>query len=214
MIAVKRYSFAILFFFTVVGCSYITDFAFEPSELKIDPTPDIVKKSNQIVISLVGEKFFNEHYFFDPFRSRYYEADPWCIQHPSDCLRFLQKPHYLMVYSFRTNGITTEALSAEFVVDTSGNLITERDISGVPNCVNDPKECVFIDKASAISIAKSAGLETGIEEWKISFHWFAGNSKTFVWTVSNTLRKASGKVVVIDANSGTVIGIYDWFTIG
>jgi len=108
----------------------------------------------------------------------------------------------------------------EFAIDDNGNLITERGTSGIPNCVKEPLECDFpIDEAKAIAIAQDAGLEKGIKDWKTSFHWYAGDLKTYIWTVSNTLSEskqgigsyqASGKTVIIDANSGKVIEISGW----
>jgi hypothetical protein len=62
-------------------------------------------------------------------------------------------------------------------------------------------------------IAEKAGLEPGAEAWTYHFHWHHGY-ETYVWTVSTALARnkygGNGRVVVIDANDGHVLGIYNW----
>lgn len=93
--------------------------------------------------------------------------------------------------------------------------------AGILDCIDNPEKCDFpIDEATAIQIAKNAGLEDGITDWKTSLHWYGGDLKTYVWTVQNTLSEtphskdqgysASGKTVVIDANSGEVKEVSQW----
>jgi len=123
-----------------------------------------------------------------------------------------------MVYSFSVSDLPGTDLPVEFFVDVAGNLISEVGIDGLPDCVHDRTECVFavIDQASAISIAEEAGLEPGLEEWTTHFHWYGGEFNTYVWTVENTLTidkstgESSGRTVLIDANSGTVLHIGGW----
>lgn len=79
----------------------------------------------------------------------------------------------------------------------------------------DPRECVFIDEAMANSIARQAGLEPGLNEWRTHFHWYGGELNTYVWTVESTLEAdglgyRSGWIVVIDANSGAVLQSGRW----
>jgi hypothetical protein len=204
-----------------VGCSHVIDETPQAPEQPSSKIPAfIVEKSNQVVIDLVGETFFQEHYKFDDNRSQYYDADSSCIEHPSNCLQFLQKPHYLIVYTLRFFDEEIPRTFAEFVVDSLGNLITEREVYGVPDCKNFPGECSFIDKTSVVSIAENAGLEPGIKPWRVDFHWRGLAPKTFVWSVKNTLSetqspqyRASGRAVIIDANTGIVIEIVDWLAV-
>lgn len=170
----------------------------------------IVEKSNQFIISKVGQDFFNKYIKINYSASRYYLPDEYTIKHPEGAAEFLQRPYYLMVYSFKmpekpfVNGVI------EFCVDTDGNLILEREPYGIP----DPTKCDFpIDEAAAIQIAKNAGLEEGIAAWETSFHCYG--SARYVWTVQNTLTLSTspeqgGNGVVIDANSGEVIENYGW----
>jgi hypothetical protein len=107
-----------------------------------------------------------------------------------------------------------------FYVDTNGEVILEGIVSGIPNLTNYLKEAIFqIDKPQAKQIAKDAGLEDGIAGWNISFHWFAGDFKTYVWTVQNLSQEqnagtqsysAYGREIVIDVNSGEILLVSEW----
>jgi hypothetical protein len=179
----------------------------------------IVEKSNQFIISKVGQDFFDKYIGIDYNRSKYYTPDEFVITNPEDCADYLQRPYYLMVYSFKMPEKPFVHELMEFAVDTDGDVILERDVMGIPDGINNPTECIFpIDEAKAIQIAKYAGLEDGITDWETSFHWCAGDLKTYVWTVQNTLSatpygqdySASGKGVTIDANSGEIKRTYVW----
>lgn len=185
-----------------------------------EPIPDfVIEKSNQFVISRVGEDFFKKYISLDYTHSRYWLPDEFCIQNLSSCAIHLQEPYYDMVYSLKIPEKPYVAASLGFPIDTKGNVINvENYASGIPECVTHPEECIFpIDEMQAIQIARDAGLEEGIRKLETSFHWFAGDLKTYVWTVSNMLYKssvpsheASGKIVVIDANSGKVCEVSGW----
>ena len=156
------------------------------------------------MISKVGQDFFEKYIKIAINNCTY------CIESTD----IFQGPYYLMVYSFKMPEKPFVDELIEFVVDTDGNVILEREPYGIP----DPAKCDFsIDEAEAIQIAKNAGLEDGIADWETSFHWYAGDLKTFVWAVQNTLPipsgqdySAYGKGVVIDANSGEVLQNYEW----
>lgn len=185
-----------------------------------EPIPDfVIEKSNQFVISKMGEDFFKKYISLDYGRSKYWPPNEACIQNPSSCAMHLQEPYYDMVYSLNIPEKPYAAASISFPVDTNGNAINvENDAIGFPECKLHPEECTFpIDEAEAIDIAKDAGIEQGIRKWETSFHWFAGDLKTYVWTVSNMLYESSvpshearGKTVVIDANSGKVCMVSEW----
>ncbi|MDI6602567.1 MAG: hypothetical protein QME57_00400 [Patescibacteria group bacterium] len=195
---------------------------FRPTPTNHGEIPDsIIRKSNEFIISQVGKDFFDKYISIDYGSSEFYPPDEFCIENPTSCLDYLQKSHYLMVYSFKIPEKAFVNEFIEFAVDIDGNVIFERDVIGIPQCLANPKECYFpVDEQKAISIAKDAGLEQGIKAWETDFHWYGGDLKTYVWTVSNTLSEsltpgfqASGKSIVIDANSGEVIMISEWQTI-
>ncbi|MBI2832587.1 MAG: hypothetical protein HYX79_10070 [Chloroflexi bacterium] len=173
------------------------------------PIPDfIIEKSNQYVISKVGSEYFSRYITFNPPKSRYFEA-----MKGSNISAYLRNSHFYMVYTFRIpdKPFVDELIS--FAVDVNGNVVNEP--GGIPDRLKDPQEGEFpIDEREAIKIAMSEGLQAGIADWKTSFHWYAGDFKTYVWTVQNTLYEsrfsANGRTVVIDANSGTVLGVFSW----
>jgi hypothetical protein len=151
-----------------------------------------------------------------PYKSSYRDADSFCVKNPSNCLSFLAHPFYQISYQFRVPGHAGLISEAEFFLDASGKLIADRDMMGIPDCVHEHRECTFeVTQFSAISIATGAGLEPGIDEWETDFHWMGGDSPSFVWTLSNTLSadqatgQSKGRTVVIDANLGSVLQIYD-----
>jgi hypothetical protein len=202
MDTVRKLSLAALLLLSTASCSHGVDCPTPAPGAGSGQIPDcILEKSNQIVISRLGQAFFREH----------------CIQNPGNCAEFVGKPRYRMAYSLSVPDLPGTDLPVAFVVDAAGNLVAEAEIEGLPDCVHDAKECVFtvVDEASAISIARQAGLEPGLGEWKTHFQWYAGEFNTYVWTVDNTLTAdestghSSGRTVLIDANSGNVLEIFD-----
>ncbi|MFA4815520.1 MAG: hypothetical protein WC924_01865 [Candidatus Gracilibacteria bacterium] len=189
-----------------------------PEDLSEMISDDIIEQSDEYIISQVGSVFFEKYISFNKESSQYYPADDYCIENPDECSQFLQEPNYLMSYSLKIPGDPYVDGIIDISLDEGGNVIMENEPSGIPNCVEYPLECEFpIDKAEAIAIAENAGLEKGIKEWGIgSVHWYGGDRKTYVWTISNTLTEgeessATGQAVVIDANTGEVVGeILDW----
>lgn len=177
----------------------------------------IIEQSDEYIRSQVGMDFFENYITFDKEKSEYYPPDNYCVQNPSECSEFLQKPNYLMVYSLTIPEIPYLDGHIEIHLDEEGELIAEAEPSGIPNCIATPIECEFpVDEVRAITIAENAGLAKGIKEWgKGSVHWYGGTLKTYVWTISNTLSEkgsdATGQTVIIDANTGEVLGeILTW----
>jgi len=119
-----------------------------------------------------------------------------------------------MVYTFKVTEKTWIDEIIEFAVDSAGNVITERSIYGIPECLSNSSHCIFgIDSVIAVNLAKQAGLEEGVKPWQANFHWFAGTINRYVWGVTNYLTDYSGKVVIIDSNSGNIIEILNWAVI-
>jgi len=175
----------------------------------------ILSKANQIVIARVGEAFFHDYWTFDPMGSRRNEPDPGCLQDPANCGPLAITAHYMIVYCFRVPGQTGVETGAELRLDTSGDLIPWDGATEIPDCASDFRECVFIDEAAAISVARQAGLEPGVGEWTTHFHWYPGEFNTYVWTVQNTLTSdplggSGGRILLIDANSGKVLETSEW----
>ncbi len=174
--------------------------------------PQAIRNSaDKYVISKVGQDFFNK--YISRKSSTYYKGID-C----NSCSNYLHESHYLMAYSLKIpNDSQTRGL-IEFVVDTNGNVITEREPFGIPNCIQDPAECVFLSKDQAIKIAENANFKKGIEQWKVEFTW-GSKEKTYLWGIQNTLYNnqmegtEGGEVMAIDANSGKIIYTNSWSAI-
>lgn len=177
------------------------------------PIPtNIIKKADQIVISMVGNEFFNKNITVNQSRSEYIPAQEDCIKGLSECSEFQKKAYYTIIYDFsipEKTFIKNEMMSV--IVDNKGNYIAEAETYGIPNCVQEPSECVFsIDKEKAIEIADGAGLEKGESDWSASFTW---STIGYVWNVKNYFSKYNGQTVMIDANTGELIGDIDNWSI-
>ena len=79
----------------------------------------------------------------------------------------------------------------------------------------------MVKKGDAIRIAKNDGLEEGIKEWIISFHYYSDDFDNYVWDIKSTLSRggtyygqgASGKRILISAIDGLIISRTDWSAI-
>jgi len=217
-VLLTKLAVAMLLLLTAAGC---TRTAACPPETPVPGSsvipPCIRERADRIVISRLGKAFFQEHVIFQPASSSYNAPEPTCVQDPSGCAGFLLSPYYRMVYTYQVPDLPGRDLTTEFLLDAAGNLITEAGPLDLPDCVHDPQECRFsvVDAASAIVIAREAGLEPGLVEWRTDFHWYGGELNTYVWTVDNTLTsesggRQSGNTLIIDANSGKVLQMMQW----
>jgi hypothetical protein len=222
----KKYFFYLLLIpFLFWCCTEISDV--EDSPIKTDDDnqaipviPDsIITRANDFVISKVGEQFFNSYIKYDPEKSMYSSADSFCIEHPSSCAEFLLKPHYNFVYNFKIPGKDYVDEIIEFVTDTNGNVVPSREVFGIPKCTgNDCREnFTLIGKDEAVTIAKDNGLEEGIRDWEVSFHFYGGEFDNYVWEVSNTLYQSSsgsgGNTFLIGAGDGEIVRFANWETL-
>jgi len=71
----------------------------------------------------------------------------------------------------------------------------------------------LISENEAMKIAAKAGLEEGIEEWKVKLYWYYGKINNYVWSISNRISEFKGQTVIINASSGEVYEILDQVTI-
>jgi hypothetical protein len=198
-------------------CSEISEVEDNPKIIIDREIPDsIIFKANNFLISKVGEQFFNSYIKFDSDISRYSPADSFCIEHPESCVEYLLEPHYYFVYSFKIPEKDYVDEIIGFVTDTIGNIVPSSEAYGIPKCTNNNcwENFPLIEKEEAILIAQNNGLEEGIVDWILSFHFYSGEFDNYVWSVSNTLYQSSsesgGKILLIDANNGIVIQTSNW----
>jgi len=161
----------------------------------------ILDKADQLIISKVGADYFKEYISYAPTQSKIVGSD------------------YDFTYYFAIPGKEYVREFITFTLDSLGNPAANRDIIGIPNCLEKPGECEFtVDEAAARSIAEKNGMDKGIDEWKVIFKWEKEYDR-YVWHILNYYSKSegsqgfrgNGKSMYIDANNGTVLKFSDWF---
>lgn len=165
--------------------------------------PDFIfNKVGEFIASKTGDKFYKNNFFPDFVKSKALDN------------KFEVHFNFRMLnYAFVDNDVW-------MITDSTGKVLTEFGVSGVPNCIADPGECTFnIDREKAIEIACANGMVDGITELKSLFKWDAKYDK-YVWHILNVLTeigdpktemyKASGDEMIIDSFSGKVIVSRKW----
>ena len=181
----------------------------------------IVDRASGLLVSRLGQQFFEENIRFNPARSQAHPSLPrfpvdFAEIHPDLAFR----PCFRMVFDLTVREKPWAESAIEFFVDSRGDLLPDLPVLGVPGCVDDPRECQFpIDKERAANLAEAAGFGIGLRPWTASFGWQQADSArhipaTYVWRFSNTLVLSpahdEGATIAIDANSGEVVFRGGW----
>lgn len=191
MIAILLFTF----YFLLSSCS-----GSSCTKVETNIPQDIFESGNNFIISKTGNDFFNKYITPDFSKS---------VEVPSG---------YFLAYKLSMTEKPFVNGSIRFTVDSSGNVLTEKEISGIPDCILSPENCEFnIDEQQAINIAKENNLEVGIKEWRNSFMWSSDYNK-YVWQILSTLKESigdfgyrgNGSEIIIDPNSGEVLSKKDW----
>ncbi|MBE0538864.1 MAG: hypothetical protein IH620_04065 [Ignavibacterium sp.] len=161
---------------------------------------DVLKKANQFIISKTGDDFFKKYITADLLLSKHIE------------------PNYLMIYKFYMPEKPFVDETIRFTVDSVGNVLTQFEVVGIPDCNADPVNCDFVvDEKIARQIASENGLSMGIAEWKVDFIWDTKYNK-YVWSLMSTLKeskgdfgyRADGEKIIIDPNNAVVLNKDSW----
>ena len=188
--------FIVLFSFFHAGCSYGPCSENENSEIPLN----VLKKSDQFIISKTGNEFFKKYITIDFSQSKHIA------------------PNYLMVYKFFMPEKPFVDELIRFTVDSTGKVLTQYEVICIPDCYSDPMDCDFVvDEIIARQIATEYGLPKGINDWKVDFIWDAKYNK-YVWSLMSTLReskggfgyRADGELIIIDPNNASVIFQDKW----
>ncbi|MDP4116876.1 MAG: hypothetical protein Q8903_12115 [Bacteroidota bacterium] len=160
----------------------------------------VLEKANKFIISKTGKDFFEKYISPDFTRTKNL------------------KPNYYMVYRFLMPEKKYVDATIEFTVDSLGNVLMDREISGIPEYLAAPESCNYsIDKEKAVSIARHNNLPKGIKEWQAGFIWSAKYNR-YVWHILSVLNevkvgdtfRGSGEEVMIDPVSGSVLEMNKW----
>ncbi|GAB4289056.1 MAG: hypothetical protein Kow0098_06800 [Ignavibacteriaceae bacterium] len=160
---------------------------------------EVLNSANKFIISKTGKEFFDKYITPD-------------FYHTSKDSIF-----YNLVYRLYDPEKPFVDGIIKFSVDTTGRINYNREITGIPECLSDQRNCEFnIDEQTAINIAAKDGLEEGIKEWKTGFIWDPKYGR-YVWHILSTIKeipgeayKASGKEIIIDPYSGEIIARNEW----
>ena len=161
---------------------------------------EVLAKADSFITASTGKEFFQQYITPDFYRTK---STP---------------PFYEMAYKFFMPEKPYVNATIKFTVDSVGNVMKNRDIVGIPRCINFPEECDFnIDEKTARQIASDMELKEGIREWEAGFLWDF-KLKRYVWRILSTLTeyssddnyKATGQEMVIDPNTGEVLALNDW----
>jgi hypothetical protein len=161
---------------------------------------EVLSKADSFITISTGKEFFQKYITPDFVRTRY------------------TPPYYEMAYKFFMPEKPYVNATIKFTVDSLGNVLKNRDIVGIPRCVNYPEECNFnIDEQTAKQIATNMGLKDGVKEWDTGFMWDF-KLQRYVWRILSTLTemgneenyKATGQEMVINPNTGEVLVLNDW----
>ena len=161
---------------------------------------EVLSKANNFIISKTGQEFFNKYITPDFAKTRY------------------NPPYYEMAYRFYMPEKDYVVATIKFITDSTGNVLKDKDIIGIPDYLQNPDECNFtVDRDSAIKIAKENGLKEGIKDWDVGFIWNP-QRQIYVWHVLSTLHEMKGDIgyrgngqeLIISPVTGEVLDMHDW----
>jgi len=161
---------------------------------------DILKKTDQFIISKTGDDFFKKYITVDFSQSKHIP------------------PNYLMVYKFYMPQKSFVDEVIRFNVDSVGNVLKQYEVVGIPDCNASLMDCDFVvDEKIAKQIATENSLSKGIKDWKVDFVWNSKYNK-YVWEIIATTKeskneyntRAEGEKIIIDANNSSVLSKDSW----
>ena len=160
----------------------------------------IMQKANEYISSKTGTEFFKK--YISPDFSQIKKIDS----------------NYFMAYKFKMPGKSYVNNEIRFTIDGKGNVLTSKEIVGIPDCGSDPGSCRFsISEEKAKQIAAQNGLAKGIKDWSAKFTWDPQLNQ-YVWEIYSTehetpsgeTSKSSGSRMLIDPNTGKVLASKQW----
>ena len=189
-------STAVVFTVGLNSCSCVPCQQQEESNIPLD----VLRKSDQFIISKTGSDFFKKYITIDFVQSKHINSN------------------YFMVYRFYMPEKSFVDETISFTTDSTGKILKQYEVFGIPECSSDPAGCNFtVDEKNAKQIASENGLPAGIKEWKTDFIW-SGQYKKYVWEIISTNKatnnqdnyRAEGEKIIIDAANSEVLSKDSW----
>jgi hypothetical protein len=178
------------------GCNCVPCSEKEEAQIPLD----VLKKADQFIVSKTGDEFFKKYITADFFQSKHIA------------------PNYLMVYKFYMPEKPFVDESIRFTVDSTGKVLTQYEVVGIPDCIANQMDCDFVvNDKTAKQIATENGLPKGIKDWKVDFVWEAKYNK-YVWKIISTNKetvlqdhdRAEGEWIIIDPSKASVLEQESW----
>lgn len=171
------------------------------SELPKSKIPErILQKANEFIIAKTGSDFFYKHISIDLSESK---SIP---------------PNYFFAYKLFIKEKPYVNEQIRFITDSTGNVSTQYEIEGIPDCISDPLNCEFVvDEKIAKQVAGESGLAKGIKDWETYFEWNTKYEK-YVWKIVSTAKevkmedhsRAEGELMLVDPATAEVLLKEKW----
>jgi hypothetical protein len=126
--------------------------------------------------------------------------------------RFGARPEvwYQVGWELRLEEVSRTYVSMD--IDPEGHILNDPTTLRIPDCVNDPGECVFpIGQDDVLSIARTSGFFPVSAHLMTDFRWF-DEFATFAWSVvahveqdKYPMERYPEPNMVVDANSGEIL---------
>jgi len=163
-------------------------------------SPVIQENAKEFIASYVGEEFYTQNINLNKAETDY------------------SNNNYNLVFDIVIKEKPYFYGKIKFSMDTLGNVNPLIEVTGLPNCIENPENCnPNISEEKALEIAKNKGLEPGMKEWKKAILW---NSKwqKYTWYILNTLYasegsegfRGNGKEIIIDISTGEILEFNNW----
>lgn len=191
-VAIIIFSFSLL----INGCSCVPCSENEEAQIPLS----VLKMTDRFIISKTGDDFFKKYITADFVQSKHIA------------------PNYLMVYKFYMPERSFVDELIRFTVDSTGKVLTQYEVVGIPDCNTNPMDCDFVvDEKIAKQIATENSLPKGIKDWKIDFIWEAKYNK-YVWKIISTNKetklqdhdRAEGELIIIDPSNASILENESW----
>jgi hypothetical protein len=182
-------------------------------------TKDILKKADSIIISVVGQNVFYNHFQLDS--TSYYETK---TAFNNDKIKYLTttkntngKIKLIAVrYTFYLKKYEQPSVSTSLLFDKELYLKEPIDTTFIPKFILHETASNFLTKEDILKTAKDKFIKKGIKPIESSLT-YDYNKKLYVWTVTNILNEWKGyndeisrevELLEINASNGQIITFY------
>jgi hypothetical protein len=180
---------------------------------------DIIKKADSIMIAVVGQKIFEEHYQFDS--ASYFETktsfNDALIKTLTKSKKTKGAIKFIVIsYIFYIKKYEQPFISTSLILDRNLNLTKPIDTSFIPAFISRGTKNDFLTKDDVLKIAKSKFAKKGLKPVETSLR-YDHYKKVYVWTVVNITDQRKGykdeinaevELLEIDASNGRIINFY------